>query len=265
MADVIALTRQVSASIGECALTFREREIIDLERAREQHRAYEQLLRQLGARVNSLPPEDDLPDAVFVEDTALVLPEIAVMMRPRLPSRQAEVPSVAHALAAYREQAWLSRGSMDGGDIVVIDRDVYVGLSGRTDQAGIDDLGATIAPFGYRVHSVAVDGCLHLKSACAYLGRATVLVNPQRINPRAIRAERCIDIPPDETSANALRIGEVVVLPTSAPGTAERVRKAGFKVEVIDVSELQKAEAGLTCCSILIAPPNGMRSQATVH
>ena len=180
---VTALTREVSRSIVDCALSYIERFPIDFDLAARQHRAYEDLLRRLGAEVVSLPAAHDLPDAVFVEDTVVAVDEVAVLTIPRLPSRQAEVDSMAAAIAAYRPVQRLSdEARLEGGDVIRIDRTVYVGRSRRTNGAGIDQLAGFLAPHGYDVRAVEMNGCLHLKTACTYVGNNTVLANRQWVD-----------------------------------------------------------------------------------
>src|SRR2546423_7612217 len=151
----IALTRPVSASINDCELTFHEQQPIDVARAIEQHRAYEDCLRSLGVQVVRLPPEPDLPDAVFVEDTAIVVDEVAVIPLMGAASRRPETISLAAALKAYRPLHHLEPpATLDGGDVLRIGRKLFIGLFSRTNQAGIAQLGAHLPPFWYGVPAV---------------------------------------------------------------------------------------------------------------
>src|SRR5271155_1982350 len=175
---LIAITRAVSSALADCELSFIERQPIDLGRARAQHRAYEQALESLGARVVSLPEEPDLPDSMFVEDPAIVLDELGVILPLGTPTRRREAESLAQALAPYRKLARVELpGTLEGGDVLRIERKVFVGLSRRTNAEGIRQLGAILAPHGYEVIAVPVNGCLHLKSAVTYLGRKSVVGN----------------------------------------------------------------------------------------
>jgi len=248
-----ALTRAVSPALADCALSFLEREPIDIDLATHQHNAYEKCLRALGVQVISLPPEPDLPDAVFVEDTAVVVDEVAVLTAPALFSRRREVASVAAALAPYRPQRAIGGSThLEGGDVLPVGRALYVGLSARTNRDGVAQLRAFLEPYGYTVHVVEFNGCLHLKSACTSVGRNTLLANRAWVDTAQFDGFEVIDVPPGETeAANALLIGDTVVLPASFPETRQRLRERGFRVRTVDVSELQKAEAGVTCCSIL--------------
>jgi dimethylargininase len=250
----LALTRAVSTSIANCALSFHERQPIEVALAVEQHRSYEEQLRLLGVHVISLPAEPDLPDAVFVEDTAVVVDEIAVIAAPRLESRQREVASVEAALSPYRPLRYINgTARLEGGDVLHIGRSVYVGLTQRTNREGVAQLADLLQPYGYQVEPIPIQGCLHLKTACTYLGQNTLLANRAWIDMTRLDDFEVIDVPPGEpNAANALLIGETVLFPASFPQTRRLLKERGFRVEVIDISELQKAEAGVTCCSIVL-------------
>ena len=249
---LIAVTRAVSPRLAECELTHLAREPIDIARASAQHGAYEQLLSALGAEIVRLRPAPDLPDAVFVEDTAIVLPEVAVITRPGAPTRQLETPSVATLLAEYRVLRFLTPpATLDGGDVLRIGRTLYVGRSTRTNPPGIDQLRDVLAPFAYRVVPVDFAGCLHLKSAVTRIGDRLLLLNPAWVSSAVFRPHDAIPIDSHEPyAANALRIGGTVVLPAEYPRTRERLVGQGLEVASIDCSELAKAEGGVTCCSL---------------
>ncbi|MEO8276706.1 MAG: arginine deiminase family protein [Thermoanaerobaculia bacterium] len=251
---MLAITRAVPASLVDCELTHLARVPIDIARAASQHEGYEAALRSLGCRIERLAKTPDLPDSVFVEDTAVVVDEIAVLTRPGAKSRRAEVPSVAQALAPYRDLAFIiPPGTLDGGDVLALGRRFYVGLSQRTNIEGVEQLRAVLSPFGYSVEALVVEGCLHLKSAVTALDEETVLLNPEWIDGSALAARRRIAIAPGEPfAANALAIGGTALLNATAPLTAAIVAAAGFTVLAVDQSELAKAESGLTCCSLLL-------------
>jgi dimethylargininase len=250
---LFALTREVGPTIARCALTFLEREPIGVERARKQHACYERLLEALGVKLIALPAEADLPDAVFVEDTAVVVGEVAVMTRPMLESRRQEVRSVAEVLSPFRPLLCIETpGTLEGGDVVGIGRTLYVGLSRRTNEEGAEQLAKLLAPWDYEVRKVAVRGCLHLKTGCTHLGDGAVLANLDCIDTSAFDGMRVLAVPDGEDgAANTLRIGETVVLSASFPRTRALLEAEGMCTAPIDVSELEKAEAGVTCCSIL--------------
>lgn len=249
----IAITRGVSPAIERCELTHLERAPISLARAAAQHRAYEAALRGLGVDVLALPAEPDLPDAVFVEDAAIVLPGLAILTRPGAASRRAECESVGRALARFRGIRRIEPpATLDGGDVLAIGKRVFVGATGRTNSAAADQLAAHLEPFGYQVVSVTVTGCLHLKSAATQAGADTVLLNPRWIDARQFSGTRIIEIDASEPyAANVLNVGDVVFAQPAYPRTRERLAEAGIETRPLDQSELLKAEGALTCCSIL--------------
>ncbi|MBZ5528126.1 MAG: dimethylargininase [Acidobacteriia bacterium] len=248
-----AITRQVSPALTKCELTFVERRPIDLEKARAQHRGYEELLEELGARVISLPAEPELPDSMFVEDPALVLDELAVIFPLGTESRRPEAVSLAAALAKYRKLEYVkSPGSMEGGDLLRVGRRIFAGLSSRTNEEGVRQLAALLGPYGYEVSGVAVTGCLHLKSAVTLLGGKTLLANRGWFESGIFSGFAWVDVDPGEAHAgNALAIGGKVIFPASFPRTRARIEAAGFSVAPLDIGELQKAESGLTCSSLI--------------
>ena len=253
-ASPMALTRDVSEAIVRCELTHRERAPIDVPRARDQHAAYEEALRAAGCTVQRVPAAPDLPDAVFVEDTALVFDEIAVMTRPGAESRRAELPPVEHALAAYRDLARIEEpATLDGGDVLVVDDRVFVGWSSRTNDAGIEQLRALLCPFGYTVDAVPVFDCLHLKSAVTAIGGRTLLINRAWTRAESFRDYDLVDVHPFEPfAANALRVGEQVIYPAEFPRTLERLERRDLHLQLVPTSELAKAEGGVTCCSLIL-------------
>jgi dimethylargininase len=254
----IAITRAVSRTLSRCELSFLERKPIDVALARQQHRAYEYALEAAGCRLIALPAEDDSPDAVFVEDVAVVLDEIAIRTRPGAVSRREEVASVAKALGAFRRLGAIeSPGTLDGGDVLRAGRVLYVGQSARTNAAGIEQLrslvsGNTIGGQGYDVQAVPVRGCLHLKAAVTEVSEGTLLINPAWVEDASFAHLRRIVVDPSEPhAANALRVGSGVIFPACFPRTLRRLADAGIKVTSVDVSELQKAEGAVTCCSLV--------------
>ena len=245
-----AITRAVSPTIAACELTYREREPIDIARARGQHRAYEACLAELGVEVISLPAETEYPDAVFVEDPAIVLDELAVMTRLGAPTRRGESESLARVLERYRPLRRLCEpATMDGGDVMLAGKTLFVGVTERSNAAGIGQLAAEVEPFGYRVRPVVVRGCLHLKSACSFIGDA-VLVHRPWVDEAAFAGVRLVDVP-EECGANVLGIGETVLVSSAAPRTAELLIGLGRQGRILDNSELMKAEGALTCCSLI--------------
>jgi len=250
---LIALTRGVSPTLGDCDLQELDREPIDVAKAIEQHRLYERCLEELGVRLIKLPADPRYPDGVFVEDPAVVLDEIAVLTRMGAESRRGEGESIAKGLAQYRPLQWIREpGTLEGGDVMRAGKTLYAGLSRRTNEEGIAQLREFIAPFGYQVIGVPVHGCLHLKSACCYLGDETILANRAWIDASFLAGFRIIDVPEDEPrGGNVLRVGETLILPEAFPKTRELLENSGFHVRTVDVSELAKAEGAVTCTCIL--------------
>ena len=249
----VAITRQVSPAITRCELTHLDRRTIDLDRARAQHRVYEQTLAGLGCEVLSLPAEPDLPDSMFVEDPAVVLDRVAVIARSGAESRRPEADSIAAALEPFRSLRHVEApGTLDGGDVLEVGRALYVGRSSRTNLEGIAQLRTIAAPHGYSVSGVDMSDCLHLKSAVTRVGERTLLVNRAWIDTDAFGDVELVDVDPAEpTGANALLVGETVVVPAAFGRTRERLQARGIATMAIDVSEVTKAEGGVTCCSLI--------------
>jgi dimethylargininase len=250
----IAFTRDVSPTITHCKLTHLARSPIDVWVARDQHRVYEALLAALGCEVRRVAPAPEHPDAVFIEDTAVVLDEVAVITRPGAAARRDEVTAVADALAPLRQLARIaSPATLDGGDVLVLGRIVYVGETARTNTEGVAQLRAILSPFGYAVHGVPVTGCLHLKTAVTAVDDTTVLLNPAWVDEAAFRAYRVLTVDEREPmAANVLRVGDALVYGESFPYTLERLHAAGFRPHTVDASELAKAEGAVTCCSLIL-------------
>lgn len=251
---LVALTRAVSPHLDRCELTHLEREPIDLRLAEAQHIAYEQCLRQLGCTIVQVPPAPDQPDSVFIEDTAVVVDELAVTTRPGAPSRRTETQAVAVALAAYRPVVAIEApGTLDGGDVLRVNRTIYVGQSARTNAEGIAQLRRLLAPYGYTVNGVALTDCLHLKTAVTEVAEGTLLINPRWVDPAAFKPFDLIEVDPSEPfGANALRLNDTTVHAAAWHRTRQRLQAQGVNVTSIDASEIAKAEGGVTCCSVIL-------------
>ena len=251
----IALTRDVSPALARCELTFLSREEIDLERAVAQHAAYGRLLESVGLEVLRLPADPAYPDCCFVEDTAVVLDEVAVLAHPGAPSRRGEVDTVASALEDHRPLARIPPPArLDGGDVLVLGRRLYVGVSGRTDAAGAQALRRIVGFLGYQVHPVSVNGCLHLKSAVTAIDDDTVLANPDWFDVASLEGIDVVRVPEAEPGgANVLRAAGSVIAHAGFPRTIDLLAARGLDVRGIDVSEFLKAEAGVTCKSLVFA------------
>ncbi|MFL6515247.1 MAG: dimethylarginine dimethylaminohydrolase family protein [Chthoniobacterales bacterium] len=253
--STIAITRDVSPSINNCELSFRSRKPIDLAKAVAQHNSYRQCLEQLGAHVVRLPAEPGFPDSVFVEDAAVVFDEIAVIPVMGAASRRDEIKTIIPALCPYRELEYLhAPATLDGGDVLRAGKRVFVGLSNRTNEAGFIQLRSILQKYGYAVDAVRLRHVLHLKSAVSYVGDSTVLINRSWLAGSAFAEFQSLEVPHTESAAaNVLSLNGTIIIAKSFPDTAERLEQKGFSIRTVDVSELQKAEAGVTCCSLILS------------
>jgi dimethylargininase len=247
------LVREVSRSLASCELQHIQRQEFDLAEARRQHAAYVDALRKAGVEVALLPEEPELPDSVFVEDAAIFLDELAILCRPGVPSRQAEVGKIEAYVEPIRPVRRITPpGTLEGGDVLRIGRTFYVGKSSRTNADGIGQFQKIVSPLGYRVITVDVKGCLHLKTGATSPARGLLLVNAHWIDESPFFGFELLRLPPEEPwGANTLTVNGTVMVSESAPKTADLLEKKGLRVFRLDISELQKAEAGLTCLSIL--------------
>lgn len=252
-----AFTRALSPRLSDCELTHLERQPIDVERACSQHSAYERILEQNGFEVIRLTDLPSHPDGVFVEDTALLLNEHAIITRPGAASRLAETDSTEAGLTGHFNLHRIGNGFLDGGDVLRIGQTLYVGLSSRTDEDGIGDLRAIAGRISFNVVRAELAGCLHLKTGATFAGLdgagiPVLLYHPASIDPSQFASVDSIAVDESEpAAANALPIGGRLVLSAGNPRTAEMLRERGFDLVEVDVSELQKAEAGLTCMSLI--------------
>lgn len=247
-----AIVRTPGPELAQCELTHLERRPIDVNRALAQHADYVSALESCGAAVNVLPPLEGHADACFVEDPAIVLDDVAVMTRPAPASRRGEVATLARELATQRPVRRIESGSLEGGDVLAIGKTLFVGRSTRTDEAGIEALRALVAEFGIGVVPVEVKGALHLKTAVTWLGDDTIVANAGWVDLEPLRAFRKIEIDADEPfGGNVLRIGDSLVVSTAAPRTSESIAATGRDVVAVDISEFHRAEAGLTCLSLV--------------
>lgn len=250
----IAITREVSPRFDECEITYIDRSSINLEIARAQHREYIQALKALGCEVIELPAETDLPDSVFVEDTAFILPEAAVITRPGAASRRPETDSIARALEPYRNLLFIREpATVDGGDVLVLGKDIFVGMSTRSSRAAVDQMNELLAGFGYSAHPVEMHDCLHLKTAVTRVDERTLLINPNWLDTRHFAGFDCIEVDPAEPfAANCLPVNGEIIFPAVFPKTLARLAARGYKVRDVQVDELAKAEGAVTCCSLMI-------------
>jgi dimethylargininase len=256
VSDLLVIAREVSASLADCELTHIDREAVDVARARTQHGAYLDVLRGLDIEVRCLPADDRFPDAVFVEDAALVFEELAVITRPGAASRRGETDALAEALAPHRRLARLDDpATLDGGDVIVMERDVFVGLSSRTNEHGVEQLARALHDTGRRVHGVELNDCLHLKTAACRVGPSTILYQADWVDPGVFGDGFTFleSDPAEPFAANAVWLGERGVIHAEAyPKTRARLEAAGLTVHTVPADELARAEGGVTCCALLV-------------
>ena len=245
-----AFTRAVSPRLPECQLTLLARTPIDVAKAVEQHAAYERALSDAGFEIVRLPELAEDPDGVFVEDTALLLDEHAMITRPGAASRIGETESTALGLAGNFEIHRIERGYLDGGDVLRIGKRVYVGLSTRTNAEGFRALAEVVAPLGFEVVKAELRDCLHLKTGATFAGDGVLLFDPSTVDPEQFAGVEPLAVL-EPGAANCVRAGDRLILPAGNPRSADMLRRRGFHVVEIDVSELQKAEAGVTCMSLI--------------
>ena len=248
-----AMTREINAAMGSCELTFLLRDKIDMDLAKQQHQQYQSVLSSLGCEIVIVSTESNLADSVFIEDTAVVLDEIAVLCRPATALRGQEVAGVKDVLQQYRTLASIqSPGTLEGGDLLRVGNIIYAGLSTRSNQSGIEQLRYIVADYGFSVESVETKKCLHLKSAVSEVAPGVLLINSDWISRSVFKNYELIDVDKEEAhAANALLVDQKVIYPSSFPRTLEKLVNAGLDVTQVNVSELQKAEGAVTCCSLI--------------
>ena len=252
-AMLTAVTRAVSSRINQCELTFIDRQAIDIERAIRQHNNYQQLLKSLGINVIALAADDTCPDCCFIEDTALVLDELAIATRPHSDARRAEVAGVVPTIAKYRKIVHVDApATLEAGDVLRIGSNLFIGITSRTNLEGIETVRKHAVPHGYHVYGVEVCGALHLKSVCTAVNERTVLADPSRIDIEPFAEYELIQVPADEgMAANVLLVNRTVCMHEGFHKTLAMLRERQIRVRTTDVSEFLKAEAGMTCLSII--------------
>ncbi|MBK8784278.1 MAG: dimethylargininase [Anaerolineales bacterium] len=251
---VVAITREVSSRFNECEITHIDRTPINVGVARKQHHEYVQALTQIGCQVIELPEERDLPDSVFVEDTAFILPEVAVITRPGADSRKPETESIIQALSPYRPLVHVSApATVDGGDVLVLGKNIYIGLSTRSTMEAVTQLQSLLDNYGYKVTDLELTDCLHLKTAVTRVDDKTLLINKNWVDPAHFKGYELIDVDPSEPfAANCLPVKDVIIYPTTFPKTQAKLAQKGFKIINVNLDELAKAEGAVTCCSLTI-------------
>ena len=251
---LIALTRGLSRRINECELSFISRQPIDLPRAVRQHRNYQELLKSLGVSVFEIPADDDCPDCCFLEETAIVLDELAIRTRPGSEARRREVDGVQPTVRKFRRDISEieAPATLEGGDMLRVGRTLFVGLTERSSREGIEQLQKYVARHGYTVKAVEVPGALHLKSVCTALDEHTILAEPTRLDLAPLAGFDVVEVPADEwMAANILLVDQTICMHSGFVQTNALLQERGYDVRTVDISEFLKAEAGLTCMSII--------------
>jgi len=252
-----AIVRQPSARIAD-GLRAVDTGAPDLERFHQDHATYTSLLRSTGAAVTELEADDAFPDSVFVEDAALCLPEVAIAMRPGAPSRLGEAAIMIPVLSAYYDEVVSIEGPgfIDGGDILVTEREILVGRSARTDAAGVAELKRLTSRWGYPVREVETPaGVLHFKTDCSLMDAETVLATKRLSDTGCFEGYKIINTADgEEASANAIRFNELVLMPSGFPRTADKLSAAGYDVRQVGNTEAAKLDGGMSCLSLRFSP-----------
>ena len=251
----IAITRKISPRFNECEITHIDRTPIDLDVARAQHEEYVHALAEVGCQVIELPAEADLPDSVFVEDTAFILPEVAVITRPGADSRKPETESIIQAVSPHRALVHVTEpATVDGGDVLVLGKNIYVGISTRSNAASVKQMQELLDNYGYKVTGVEMHDCLHLKTAVTQVDEKTLLINPKWVDNFHFKDFDWIIVDPSEPfAANCLPVNGHIIFPTAFPKTCAKLEARGYKVKNVTVDELAKAEGAVTCCSLILS------------
>jgi dimethylargininase len=251
----LAITRDISPRFNECELTHIDRTPIDLDIARAQHHEYVSALASIGCQILELPAETDLPDSVFVEDIAFILDEVAVITRPGADSRKPETASIIQALTPLRALVQVTApATVDGGDVLVLGKNIYVGLSTRSNSAAIEQLQNLLGNYGYKIIGAEMTDCLHLKTAVTRVDDKTLLINKNWVSADYFTGYDLIEVDPSEPfAANCLPVNEYIIYPTSFPKTRAKLESRGYKIKSVTVDELAKAEGAVTCCSLIIS------------
>jgi dimethylargininase len=249
----IALVRMPSSLMAEGELTHQDRVPIDIELADAQWEAYVEALRAEGFEPVDVPPADELPDSVFIEDMLVVLGAAAVVTRPGADSRRAEVGAAEQAARelGLRIERIVEPGTLDGGDVLMIDDVVYVGRGGRTNAEGIRQLREIAGRHGRDVVAVPVTKALHLKSAVTALPDGTVIGHPSLVDDVSMWRS-FLPVPEVEGGHVVVLSDDAVLMAASAPQSAELIRSLGYRVVTVDISEFEKLEGCVTCLSVLV-------------
>lgn len=246
-----AIARTPSAKLSR-GLTTANLGPPEYSKALNQHGQYVELLTRLGLKVEVLASVEEFPDAHFVEDTAVVFPELALIARPGAPSRRGEAGLMAPILANYRNVVHIDPpGTLDGGDVLTIGKNIFVGLTDRTDRNGFDQLSEILTPLNYNCQAIPITAGLHLKSSVNYISNGTILVTQELAGNRTWEGYRKIIVDPQEQyAANTLWVNDNLLVPAGFPGTTAKIKTLGLPVHELEMTEMQKMDGGLTCLSL---------------
>lgn len=246
-----AITRTPAKSFAE-GLTTSNLGPPDHEKMLRQHAAYIETLKSIGLEVIILDEQENFPDAHFVEDTAVVTPDVAVIARPGASARQGEEDSIAAVLAQYRKTVRLAApATLDGGDVLMVDNHLFIGLSERTNRDGAVQLGSYLEEYGNTWNAIPVGAGLHLKSSINYIGNDTLLVTEEFAKEEVFKEYVKIIVDADEAyAANTLWINDRLITPAGFTATRSKLDATGMKVIELDMSEVRKMDGGLTCLSL---------------
>ncbi len=249
-----AIVREVPDSYVDAVTLYSDTSNISVEGARVQHKAYCDVLQSLGLEVVVLPADVTLPDCCFTEDPAIAVPEVGIITYPGTPSRVAETTLMEDVLKKYRPLHHITPpGTLEGGDVMVIGMNVYVGISTRSNNQGYAQVRECLEPFGYLVHAVEVNNILHLKSACTYVGKNVLLFAEGYVSREAFGSYDLIEVPKEESyAANCLLVNDTVLVPEGYPRTREMIEGKGLRTVALEMSEFKIAEGSLTCLSLLL-------------
>jgi len=249
--SVRALVRRPSPRLDSGIVTHIERKPVDVARAVGQWQDYVDALNGCGWSTIEVPPADDCPDSVFVEDTMLAFGDLAIVSRPGAQARRPEIDVMPELLASLGMTVAHIRepGTVDGGDVLKVDDTVYVGSGGRTNAAGIQQMRRLLEPVGARVIAVPVTKVLHLKSAVTALPDGTIIgFEPIVDDPRIFPSFRAM---PEESGAHVVVLdAESVLMAADCPQSAALVRSLGYDVVTVDITEFEKLEGCVTCLSV---------------
>jgi len=225
----------------------------DYEKALEQHAGYVEALRSCGLHVKVLEADSQFPDSVFVEDVSLCTSECAIVTNPGAPSRNGEKIGIQPVLKHFYEnlESIESPGTLDAGDVMMVGKQYYIGISERTNIQGAEQLIALLEKYGMMGTTVPLKEMLHLKSGLSYLEQNHLLITGEFINQSAFAEFQKIEVDPDEAyAANSLWVNSTVLVPAGFPKTRKKIEQAGYRTKVLDVSEFRKLDGGLSCLSL---------------